>query len=96
MKTLNKISVIVLAVAFMFGFNGANITLAATTPSLGAAATYGILGSTYTNMTAGTTINGDVGFTTGPAVAPLGTLQIMAAAPHMLRQERIRAALYRL
>lgn len=47
--------------------------LAATTPSLGAAATYGILSSTYTNTSAGTTINGDVGFTTGPAVAPLGT-----------------------
>lgn len=46
--------------------------LAATTPSLGAAAAYGVLGSTYTNTTA-TTINGEVGFTTGPAVAPAGT-----------------------
>lgn len=44
---------------------------AATTPSLGFAATYGVLSSTYTNTTV-TTINGDVGFTTGPAVAPLG------------------------
>ncbi|MEX2052573.1 MAG: ice-binding family protein, partial [Candidatus Paceibacterota bacterium] len=47
--------------------------VAATTPSLGAAATYGILSSTYTNTSAGTTVNGDIGFTTGPAVAPLGT-----------------------
>ncbi len=46
--------------------------LAATTPTLGAAAPYGVLGSTYTNTTA-TTINGEVGFTTGPAVAPAGT-----------------------
>lgn len=44
----------------------------ATTPSLGAAETYGVLSSTYTNTTT-TTINGDVGFTTPPAVAPLGT-----------------------
>ncbi len=45
---------------------------AATTPVLGAAATYGVLASTYTNTTA-TTINGDVGFTTGPAITPAGT-----------------------
>jgi hypothetical protein len=44
----------------------------ATTPSLGAATTYGVLSSTYTNTTI-TTINGDVGFTTPPAVAPLWT-----------------------
>jgi len=46
---------------------------AATTPSLGAAASYAILGNTYTNTAAGTTINGDIGFTTGPAVTPGGT-----------------------
>src|SRR5688572_2331270 len=46
---------------------------AATTPTLGAAASYGILSSTYTNTSAGTTINGDIGFTTGPAVVPGGT-----------------------
>jgi len=48
-------------------------TLAATTPSLGAALNYAILASTYTNTTAGTTINGSIGYATGPAVAPLGT-----------------------
>lgn len=46
------------------------LTWGATTPSLGDAATYGVLSSTYTNTTI-TTINGDVGFTTPPAVAPL-------------------------
>ena len=61
----------VLALAFIFVASG--IAIAATSPSLGSASTYGVLGSTYTNTTAGTTINGDVGFTTGPAVAPLGT-----------------------
>ncbi len=45
---------------------------AAVTPSLGAAATYGVLSDTYSNPTGPTTINGDVGFTTGPLVAPLG------------------------
>ncbi len=56
----------------MFALTGPVASPAATTPTLGAAATYGILSSTYTNTSAGTTINGDVGFTTGPAVAPLG------------------------
>lgn len=46
---------------------------AATTPALGAAATYAVLASTYTNTSAGTSINGDIGFTTGPAVTPGGT-----------------------
>src|SRR5687768_15533933 len=43
---------------------------AATTPSLGAAASYGILATTYNNSAAGTTINGDIGFTVGPTVEP--------------------------
>ncbi|HET7099349.1 MAG TPA: ice-binding family protein [Patescibacteria group bacterium] len=43
---------------------------AATTPSLGQAATFGILSSSYTNGVVGTTINGDLGYTTGPFVSP--------------------------
>jgi len=73
MERISKISAAVLAVAFMLSLAGSITTFAASTPYLGVAATYGILASTYTNTTAGTTINGDVGFTTGPAVAPLGT-----------------------
>ncbi len=65
-------STAVLAIAFTFGLGGPMLALAATTPTLSASATYGILSSTYTNTAAGTTVNGDVGFTTGPAVAPLG------------------------
>ena len=53
--------------ALLFGVSPA---LAATAPNLGAAATFGILSSTYTNTAAGTTINGDLGYTTGPAVVP--------------------------
>lgn len=47
-------------------------SFAATTPSFGAVSGYGVLSSTYTNTTP-TTINGSVGFTTGPAVLPSGT-----------------------
>ena len=43
---------------------------AAATPGLGQADSFGILSSTYTNTTGGTTINGDLGYTTGPAMAP--------------------------
>ena len=49
---------------------GASPALAADAPDLGAAATFGVLSSTYTNTVAGTTINGDLGYTTGPASAP--------------------------
>lgn len=43
---------------------------AATSPSLGLADTFGILSSTYTNTAPGMVINGDLGYTTGPAVSP--------------------------
>lgn len=42
---------------------------AATSPSLGVADPYSILSGTYTNTAPGTTLNGDLGYTTGPAVA---------------------------
>ncbi len=43
---------------------------AATSPSLGAASSFTILSNSYVNTAPGTTINGDLGYTTGPAVAP--------------------------
>jgi hypothetical protein len=43
---------------------------AATSPSLGAADSFAILSSTYTNTLPGTTVNGNLGYTTGPASAP--------------------------
>jgi LPXTG-motif cell wall-anchored protein len=48
----------------------APVASAATNPPLGAANPYSILGGTYTNTAPGTTINGDLGYTTGPVVAP--------------------------
>jgi hypothetical protein len=44
--------------------------MAQVAPSLGSLSTYGIASSTYTNTAAGTTINGDVCFSTGPFVVP--------------------------
>ena len=41
--------------------------LAQVAPSLGSESTFGIVSSTFTNTAAGTTVNGDVCFTTGPA-----------------------------
>jgi len=73
MKKLNRNIIFpVLILSLVLGFVGPTFAIAATTPSLGEAATYGVLASTYTNTVAGTTINGGVGFTTGPAVVPAG------------------------
>ncbi len=83
MKIFNKVSIISLLVfSLILGFTGPVSVLAATTPSLGAASSFGILGSTYTNTTAGTTINGDLGYTTLPAVAPTvnGTTHVADSA----------------
>lgn len=61
-----------LAVFLVLGMAGSISALAATTPVLGLATTYAVLSSTYTNTTLGTTVSGDVGFTTGPALTPSG------------------------
>jgi hypothetical protein len=70
MKKINTIPAF--AIAFVLGLAGPAVALAATTPSLGDAATYAVLSDTYTNPLGPTTLTGDVGFTTGPVVAPLG------------------------
>jgi hypothetical protein len=43
---------------------------AANSPSLGKSSTFSILASTYSNTVAGTIINGDLGYTTGPSLSP--------------------------
>jgi hypothetical protein len=68
MKLLSKVLIVLVALAFTL--NPAGSARAATTPDLGQAASFGILSSTYTNTVGGTTISGDLGYTTGPAVAP--------------------------
>lgn len=44
--------------------------MAATSPGLGMADSFSILSSSFVNTASGTTINGDLGYTTGPATAP--------------------------
>jgi hypothetical protein len=45
------------------------LTTTPTTPNLGMAGSFAILSSTYTNTAPGTTLKGDLGYTTPPAVA---------------------------
>lgn len=66
--TLLIFASLVITVAFSIAWRSA--LHAASTPSLGATASYGILANTYTNSAAGTTVNGDVGFLVGPTVEP--------------------------
>lgn len=73
LKALAGIAAIalILAIGAMAGPMASAAAAAATTPNLGMATTFGILASTYTNTAPGTTINsGDLGYTTGPLVAP--------------------------
>jgi hypothetical protein len=70
----SRISIIVLCTILLTGSLGIALPKAFAvfvTPSLGGADPFGILASTYTNTVAGTSITGDLGYTTGPAVSPL-------------------------
>lgn len=62
-----------MSVIFILGLTGSSTTFAATSPSLGAAATYSIVSETFTNSNTGTetAITGNVCYTTGPATAPI-------------------------
>ena len=71
--TLLLVVLVITLALTAFRLNPIESAKAASTPSLGAAGTYAVLANTYTNTTAGTTINGDIGFTTAPAVVPAGT-----------------------
>ncbi len=67
MKTHIKVGVISLGMAV---FMTAPLVHAATPPPLGMADSFSILSGTYSNTTSGTTINGDLGYTTPPATSP--------------------------
>lgn len=62
--------IVSLLVLISISFSNPSSVFAATTPSLGDADSFGILSSTYTNTVGGTSITGDLGYTTGPATAP--------------------------
>lgn len=72
MKKFNKNSIrgVSIAAFLVLGLAGPIAAFAASTPSLGMADTYSVLGGTFTN-TNPTTINGDVGYTTGPVAPPI-------------------------
>jgi len=69
MKRFNKGVLLAVAFSFSFGFP-VSVLEAATTPSLGSAATFGILSYTYINNSPVVTITGDLGYTVGPSTAP--------------------------
>lgn len=70
-KKYRKLVVVFLVIVFAFiSPNATTSVYAATTPNLGQAESFGILSSSYVNTVIGTVINGDLGYTTGPAVAP--------------------------
>lgn len=71
MKRIKLVGTLTSAAAFGLAFfMVSSIAYAATSPGLGIADTFSILSSTYTNTVSGTTINGDLGYTAGPAVSP--------------------------
>lgn len=55
--------------------------LSQTAPDLGSTSTYAIVSETFSNTTAGTAIDGDVCFTTGPAVSPTVTGVVQTPCP---------------
>ncbi len=65
LKRIGAVSSVLLAFLMV-----APAAYAATSPTLGTANSFSILSSTYTNTASGTTLNGDLGYTTGPATAP--------------------------
>lgn len=64
LKLSKNSTIAALTVASMIGLSFPTVTLAATTPSLGTAATYGVLSSTFTRNVGVTAIVGDLGYTT--------------------------------
>lgn len=67
-----KLSALLLIILMPLVFIFSSQTYAATTPNLGLATTFGVLSNIYTNTLPGTTINGDLGYTTGngPTLVP--------------------------
>jgi hypothetical protein len=67
MKLLKAIGLLVVGLTALFI---APVAYAASSPGLGTANSFVILSSTYSNTASGTTLNGDLGFTTPPAATP--------------------------
>lgn len=69
MKIVNKLFVLSAVLGFQL-VSSSSVALAATSPSLGQAKSFVILSNTYSNTVVGTTLTGDLGYTTPPAVTP--------------------------
>ncbi|QQS19763.1 DUF3494 domain-containing protein [Candidatus Saccharibacteria bacterium] len=67
MKKLIKIGFLSLGLSIL---TASPLAIAATSPSLGITDGFTVLSGTYTNTTSGTTISGDLGYTTPPATPP--------------------------
>ena len=67
MKKQLKIASLSLATVLLMG---SSLVYAATPPNLGMADSFTILSGTYSNTTPGTTLNGDLGYTTPPVTSP--------------------------
>ena len=67
MKIQIKIGIVSLAMAVL---SGAPLAYAASPPPLGMANSFSVLSGTYSNTSPGTTLNGDLGYTTPPASPP--------------------------
>lgn len=66
MKLFKKFGVFTIILASLLV---TSVAFAATSPGLGAANTFVVLSGTYANSVSGTTLNGDLGYTTPPATA---------------------------
>ena len=66
MNFIKKVSFVSILALFLV----TSPVFAATSPDLGQADTFSILSGSYVNTAGGTTINGDLGYTTPPAVSP--------------------------
>lgn len=69
MKIVTKLFVMSAVLGFQL-ISSSSVALAATSPNLGQAKSFVILSNTYSNTVAGTTLTGDLGYTTPPAVTP--------------------------
>jgi hypothetical protein len=67
MKFFKRVAFVSLVLSF-FAFSP--MVYAATSPVLGQADPFSVLSSSFINTAPGTTLNGDLGYTTGPAVTP--------------------------
>jgi hypothetical protein len=68
-ELINRTSMTALALVAVWSVTESGLAVAATAPNLGTTAPFALVASTFTNTNAGTTLDGNVCFTTGPGTA---------------------------